>query len=265
MYCLFFFFPRKSKIILTFLKTESLCVHYDIFLGIIILADERYAKPSKKNKLPPWVTKFFQTDTISISTDTAVHHARKFLMQSAQPVTEEELTESLYDKKKLDQLHYQWIKANPGASIARESFDMSQRLKRERTLKQQKRERKESGKEVNDGGGGFSSSSSSSGGGSGGGNGERNDFENDKVEFEQNQKDLIRMQKEAEEERLESQFSWNRMPKQLNVLGEFIELDLNATVLHLDDGDTKMKRGEMETDSGSSDQECRDSKRARLR
>ena len=258
----FFFFENHTN----FFKTESLCVHYDIFLGIIILADERYAKPSKKNKLPPWVTKFFQTDTISISTDTAVHHARKFLMQSAQPVTEEELTESLYDKKKLDQLHYQWIKANPGASIARESFDMSQRLKRERTLKQQKRERKEGGKKVNDDGGGFSSSSSSTGGGSGGGNGgnggsgETNDFENDKVEFEQHQKDLIRMQKEAEEERLESQFSWNRMPKQLNVLGELIELDLNATVLHLDgDGDTKMKR-EMETD-----QEGRDSKRARLR
>lgn len=30
--------------------------------GIIILADERYAKPSKKNKLPPWVSSSYSQE-----------------------------------------------------------------------------------------------------------------------------------------------------------------------------------------------------------
>jgi DNA excision repair protein ERCC-2 len=185
--------------------------------GIIILADERYAKPSKKNKLPPWVTKFFQTDTISISTDTAVHHSRNFLMKSAQPITTEEMTDSLLDKEKLDQLHEKWIRANPGASIVREGFDLHQRLKRERAQRDH---------------------NSSNGDGNG-----RTDTElhNEQLEFERNQQDLEKMQRKAEEERLEQQFSWDRMPKELKLLGQLVELNLHVDSFGTDrDGDIEM-------------------------
>ena len=39
------------------------------------------------------------------------------------------------------------------------------------------------------------------------------------------------MQKEAEEERLEKQFSWDRTPKVLKLFGEVLELDLQEGTL----------------------------------
>ena len=197
--------------------------------GIIILADERYAKPSKKNKLPPWVTKFFTPDTLNISTDTAVHLTRRFLIQSAQPISDEEMHDALLDQEGLEQKHQEWLRSNPGASIARESFALQQQIRRKGRGRQ--------------------------GGGGGGGGGNAPEAHTADVaeqeEFEHNQRAVEQMHRDAEEERLEQQFSWGRTPKVLKLFGELLELDLNEQSALFDmDGDVRMG-GERSTEMGS--------------
>jgi hypothetical protein len=169
--------------------------------GVIILADERYAKPTKKNKLPPWVTKFFTSDTVNIHTGTAVNLTRNFLIQSAQPISNEEMHDSLFDIKKLDEKHQHWLQSNPGIAIARESFALKQQLRRQR------------GAQI------------------AGGTGNGFELEVQMAEYERDQRILEMMQKEAEEERLEKQFSWDRTPKVLKLFGEVLELDLQEGTL----------------------------------
>ena len=106
--------------------------------GLIVLADERYAKPSKRNKLPPWVQNFLQTGTTNISTDIACSLARNFLIESSQPLTDDEINVSLLDKAKLDKKHLEWMKQNPGSAAARQAFQLHERvkLKKQRELQQ---------------------------------------------------------------------------------------------------------------------------------
>ena len=95
--------------------------------GLIVLADERYAKPSKRNKLPPWVRNFLQDENLNISTNVACALARNFLISSAQPLTEDEINFNLLDKDKLEDLHNQWVDENPNSAAARQAFHLRQR------------------------------------------------------------------------------------------------------------------------------------------
>mmetsp|Transcript_50251 Transcript_50251/g.118005 ORF Transcript_50251/g.118005 Transcript_50251/m.118005 type:complete len:161 (+) Transcript_50251:1127-1609(+) len=53
--------------------------------GIMVLADQRYARADKRNKLPPWILDSLSESNWDLSTDVAVSHARTFLRAMAQP------------------------------------------------------------------------------------------------------------------------------------------------------------------------------------
>ena len=53
--------------------------------GLVVLADQRYNKPDKKNKLPQWIQQFMTDPLSNLSTDNAMHAARQFLREMAQP------------------------------------------------------------------------------------------------------------------------------------------------------------------------------------
>ena len=176
-------------------------------------------------------------------------------MMSAQPQTNDEMKDTLHDKAKLDELHKKWIVANPGASTVRESFEKSVQLKKERS---------------NRSGGG---SSSRNGGGGGG----MSDvlMQAEQAEFERDQRDLEMMAKEAELEKLELEFSWDRFPKQLKLFGSILILDLKTLNNNMFDGgeeeDVEMGIEEEEDgrkgkgNRGEGDQSGPQTKRARHR
>eukprot|EP00298_Acanthocystis_sp_HF-20_P013683 c20468_g1_i4.p1 GENE.c20468_g1_i4~~c20468_g1_i4.p1 ORF type:complete len:311 (-),score=124.45 c20468_g1_i4:55-987(-) len=62
--------------------------------GVMILADKRYNRPDKRNKLPAWITQFMQPSHTNVSTDIAVSIAQDFLRKLSQPISASS-TESL--------------------------------------------------------------------------------------------------------------------------------------------------------------------------
>merc|ERR1712137_563714 len=56
--------------------------------GVMILADQRYARQDKKSKIPEWIQAFLEPGHNCISTDIAVQVARRFLLQMSQPYKE---------------------------------------------------------------------------------------------------------------------------------------------------------------------------------
>ncbi len=53
--------------------------------GLVILADKRYNKADKKEKLPSWIRQFLTDPLSNLSTDAAMAEARRFLREAAQP------------------------------------------------------------------------------------------------------------------------------------------------------------------------------------
>ena len=53
--------------------------------GLVIFADKRYNKADKRDKLPQWIRQFMQDNTLNLSTEMALHEARAFLREMAQP------------------------------------------------------------------------------------------------------------------------------------------------------------------------------------
>merc|ERR1712190_299879 len=56
--------------------------------GVMILADQRYARQDKKSKIPEWIQAFLEPGHNCTSTDIAVQVARRFLLQMSQPYKE---------------------------------------------------------------------------------------------------------------------------------------------------------------------------------
>merc|ERR1712087_744202 len=56
--------------------------------GVMILADQRYARQDKRSKIPEWIQAFLEPGHNCISTDIAVQVARRFLLQMSQPYKE---------------------------------------------------------------------------------------------------------------------------------------------------------------------------------
>ena len=56
--------------------------------GVIVFADKRYAAHDKRSKLPQWVLQFMPDAHVNLDTNMAVHIARKFLKEMAQPLPE---------------------------------------------------------------------------------------------------------------------------------------------------------------------------------
>jgi DNA excision repair protein ERCC-2 len=53
--------------------------------GIMVLADRRFARADKRDKLPKWITEAMNEACTNCSTDMAVAMAKKFLRTIAQP------------------------------------------------------------------------------------------------------------------------------------------------------------------------------------
>ncbi len=59
--------------------------------GLVILADSRYNKNDKKDKFPPWITKFMTESSLNLSTDQAVIQMKTFLREMGQPIDQNAL------------------------------------------------------------------------------------------------------------------------------------------------------------------------------
>ena len=53
--------------------------------GLMILADKRYGRPEKRNKLPKWISQAIPETHVNLSTDMAIQLAKQFFRQMAQP------------------------------------------------------------------------------------------------------------------------------------------------------------------------------------
>ena len=72
--------------------------------GIVILADARFARKDKKDKLPPWVLQFMKDAHLNLSTDAAMGVLTAFLREMAQPVEADNLNQILIDHKQVQAL-----------------------------------------------------------------------------------------------------------------------------------------------------------------
>jgi len=57
--------------------------------GILIFADNRYARSDKRSKLPQWISQYMTSSNINLSTEEAVTISRHFLKNMAQPLQQE--------------------------------------------------------------------------------------------------------------------------------------------------------------------------------
>jgi hypothetical protein len=53
--------------------------------GIMILADQRYARADKRSKMPAWIRQYTAETHVNLSTDMAVTHAKEFLSKMSAP------------------------------------------------------------------------------------------------------------------------------------------------------------------------------------
>jgi hypothetical protein len=53
--------------------------------GLVVFGDKRYNRNDKRDKLPQWIRQFMTESCLNLSTDMAVHRARLFLREMAQP------------------------------------------------------------------------------------------------------------------------------------------------------------------------------------
>jgi len=53
--------------------------------GVMMFADQRYARADKRSKIPDWIQAYLEPGHIAMATDVAVQVARRFLLQMSQP------------------------------------------------------------------------------------------------------------------------------------------------------------------------------------
>ncbi|KAA8491366.1 DNA repair helicase XPD [Porphyridium purpureum] len=57
--------------------------------GIMVLADKRYVRADKKNKLPPWILGCMEDKLLDLDTEMCVTGAKQFLKEMAQPLSQQ--------------------------------------------------------------------------------------------------------------------------------------------------------------------------------
>mmetsp|Transcript_122306 Transcript_122306/g.212225 ORF Transcript_122306/g.212225 Transcript_122306/m.212225 type:complete len:842 (+) Transcript_122306:93-2618(+) len=73
--------------------------------GVMIFADQRYAKADKRSKIPDWIQAFIEPGHLIMGTDVAVQVARTFLLQMSQPFVEAKgVNSSVLSKDALESL-----------------------------------------------------------------------------------------------------------------------------------------------------------------
>merc|ERR1712151_154108 len=53
--------------------------------GVMIFADQRYARQDKRSKIPDWIRNFIEPGHLVMATDVAVDTTRNFLLRMSQP------------------------------------------------------------------------------------------------------------------------------------------------------------------------------------
>eukprot|EP00747_Dinoflagellata_sp_TGD_P031696 gnl/TRDRNA2_/TRDRNA2_135490_c1_seq1.p1 gnl/TRDRNA2_/TRDRNA2_135490_c1~~gnl/TRDRNA2_/TRDRNA2_135490_c1_seq1.p1 ORF type:complete len:193 (-),score=48.66 gnl/TRDRNA2_/TRDRNA2_135490_c1_seq1:13-591(-) len=56
--------------------------------GIMIFADQRFARQDKRSKIPEWIQAFMEPGHLAMATDVAVQAAKSFLLRMSQPIQE---------------------------------------------------------------------------------------------------------------------------------------------------------------------------------
>ena len=70
--------------------------------GIVIFGDKRYNRADKRDKLPQWIRQFMVENALNLSTDIAMHRARRFLRDMAQPEPQNSTVSLSLDELRLD-------------------------------------------------------------------------------------------------------------------------------------------------------------------
>ena len=69
--------------------------------GIVILADFRYNKQDKRNKMPQWIQQFLRESSLNVSTDVAVDLMKTYLKQMGQPTDRNALERIVLDENQV--------------------------------------------------------------------------------------------------------------------------------------------------------------------
>lgn len=77
--------------------------------GLMILADSRYNRSDKRNKLPKWILQFLNEGYMNLSTDTAIQHVQQFLRVMGQPIDQESLQSVLLPLEEIEAMANQTI------------------------------------------------------------------------------------------------------------------------------------------------------------
>ena len=70
--------------------------------GLMVFADKRYNSHDKRGKLPGWITTHLKEERLNLSTDMAVHVARTFMREMAQPYDRGVAGQQLLDQRAVD-------------------------------------------------------------------------------------------------------------------------------------------------------------------
>ncbi|KAL1504663.1 hypothetical protein AB1Y20_008443 [Prymnesium parvum] len=65
--------------------------------GLVVFADKRYNKADKREKLPQWIRQFMSERLLNLSVEGALHEARQFLREMAQPSETSQVSLSLQE------------------------------------------------------------------------------------------------------------------------------------------------------------------------
>lgn len=89
--------------------------------GLMILADSRYNRSDKRNKLPKWILQFLNEGYMNLSTDTAIQHVQQFLRVMGQPIDQESLQSVLLPLEEIEAMANQTIQSETHDMLTEEN------------------------------------------------------------------------------------------------------------------------------------------------
>lgn len=72
--------------------------------GVVVLADKRYVRADKRNKLPPWILSLLPDQHIDVDSTAALSIVRSYIRAMAQPVDEGETESALLSEEQITKL-----------------------------------------------------------------------------------------------------------------------------------------------------------------
>lgn len=93
--------------------------------GLAVLADKRYCRADKKNKLPKWILELMSDSHIDMDAQSAVSIARQYLRKMAQPLTDEQKHGALLGEEEVAMLSRERFQAEIQPPSAMDVVDPS--------------------------------------------------------------------------------------------------------------------------------------------